>query len=223
MAKSGSRPRVTTRYVIHPVRMAPWVEGHNSGVSLEGLGEASRVVDGIMDFLAAEFPHKKVPHSEFEYKLGFHSWNIRTPLRNYVCFASERVAMILGLSRMMVLDWSRPVPEDFTAPACVIDSVTESLIYALSCELGNAQASRKSSGGEMIRSIISRTFDSAFNDAICAAVDKLDGIAPDCNREFIQFSVRGRGDTGPPDPFSSKSRFRNDLLQALNLVGTAKK
>jgi hypothetical protein len=88
-------------------------------------------------------------------------------------------------------------------------------MHSLSKEIGEAEANSKYPDGEKLSSIINMVINSALNDAICDAVDMLDGITPDCNREFILFSLRGREETGPPDPFTSKSRFRNDLIQAL--------
>jgi hypothetical protein len=195
--------------------MASWVEDYDSGVRLEGLGAASRAVNRVKDYLAAEFPCKTIPESEFEYKPGSNSWSLHVPLRRDVCLASEQVALITGLSRMMVLDGCRPIPEDFTAPACVIDAVTESFTRALSYELSRAQANRRHPNGNELSNIISMAIISASHDAICEAVDVLDGITPDCDREFILFALHGRSETGPPDPFSSKSRFRNDLMHAL--------
>jgi hypothetical protein len=201
--------------VIHQTRMASWVEDYDSGIRLEGLNAASRAFNKVKDYLAAEFPCKKIPESEFEYKPRGDSWSLSVPIRKHICLASEQVALITGLSRMMVLDGCRPIPEDFTAPACVIDAVTESFTRALSYEFSKAQANRRHPKGNELGNIISMAIISASHDAICEAVDALDGITPDCNREFILFALHGRSETGPPDPFSSKSRFRNDLMQAL--------
>jgi hypothetical protein len=212
---SDSNKRSITRYVIHQTRMASLVEDYDSGVRLEGLNAASIAFDKVKDYLAAEFPHKTIPESEFEYKDGSNSWSLRVPLRRDVCLASEQVALITGLSRMMVLDGCRPIPGYFTAPACVIDAVTESFTRALSHEFSRAQANRRHPNGNELSNIISMAIISASHDAICEAVDALDGITPDCDREFILFALHGRSETGPPDPFSSKSRFRNDLMQAL--------
>ena len=213
--KSDANKQPKMRYVIHQTRMASWVEDYDSGVRLEGLGAASRAVDRVKDYLAAEFTHKTIPEIEFEYQPGSKSWSISVPLRRHVCLASEHVAMITGLSRTMILDGCRPIPDDFTAPVCVIDAVTEALTCALSREFRHAQARRNYPDGDELSNIISMAIISACNDAICEAVEALDGITPDCIREFILFALRGRSETGPPDPFSSKSRFRNDLMQAL--------
>ena len=213
--KSNLNKRTVMRYVIHHARIASWVEDYDSGVRLEGLNVASKEVSRMKDFWAAEFPLKTIPHSEFEYRPAGEWCSLRIPLRKYICLASERVAMITGFSRMLYLSSHDPIPEDFTAPVCVIDAVTEALTRALSCELSEAQADRRYPDGDKLNKIISLAIDSAFNNAICKAVDTLDGITPDCNRELILFSLRGREQTGPPDPFSSKSRFRNDLMEAL--------
>jgi hypothetical protein len=212
---TNSNPRFITRYVIHQTRMASWVEDYDSGVRLEGLGAAFRAVNRVKDYLAAEFPCKTIPESAFEYQPGSSSWSLHIPLRRDVCLASEQVALITGLSRMMILDGCHPIPEDFTAPTCVIDAVTEALTRALYRELSEARANRRHPNGDELSNIISMAIISACNDAICDAVDALDGITPDCEREFILFALRGRSETGPPDPFSSKSRFRNDLMEAV--------
>lgn len=218
----AKRKAGVTRYVIHPVRMGAWVEDYDAGVRLEGLTEASRVVDSIKEFLAAEFPLSKVSHSDFEFSPGINSWSVRVPIRDYVCVASEQVAMIMGLSRVMSLDSRRPVSEDFTAPACVIDAVTISLKDALFSKFAGSEMNWLNLYGASLSLIVSRAIDSALNDAVCAAVDALDGLTPDCNREYILFTLRTRDETGPPDPFSSKSRFRNDLMQALIWWGLPK-
>src|SRR5437588_7511853 len=110
--KENSDKRVPPRYILHEVRMAPWVESYDRGVRLEGLAAASRAVNRIKDFLAAEFPHKTIPHTDFNYRPVSGEWIIRIPLRKHICLASEQVAMITGLSRMMILDGYNPIPDD---------------------------------------------------------------------------------------------------------------
>lgn len=116
---------------------------------------------------------------------------------------------------MFALNAFEPVPEDYTAPTCVIDCVTEELTNALGKEFGRAKANPRFSEGDTLRRIIFQAISDARDEAICGAVNALDGVTPDCNREYIQFVFRSRTETGWPDPFSSKSRFKNALIEAL--------
>lgn len=214
--QKSKKKRVTHRYVVHEAHLSKWFDDYDDDIPpLEGRAEATELLNHIQEHLTLEFPHKRVPHTHFEYDLGSSSGSLRIPIRHHVCLASGTVSIVTRLSRMMMLKAYEVVPEDYAAPSCVIDCVTEAFTNALTQEFDRAKTNPRHPEGDTLGSTIYGAIADARDEAICAAVDALDGVTPDCNREYIQFVFRSRTETGLPDPFSSKSRFKNALIEAL--------
>ena len=219
--KDKSKKRVILRYFMNEAHMASWVEGYE-GIRVEGRGKASRALTLIQDHLRREFPSSTIPNQEFEFSLSKDAGSFHMPIREHICLVVDQVALITGLSRMTSFSWERKTPDDFTAPTCIIDAVAGIYTSKLSEQLCRAYSTQNDRSITLV-GIIDEALDNARVETVCAAVDALDGITPGCDRELIQFMIRPRVENGPPDPFSSKSRFRNSLMEALIWFSISKK
>jgi hypothetical protein len=208
---SRGKRRVKAR--VHQARLLGSAGFH--GDSSEELEAVFLAMRHIKNYVRSQFSVRSVPQIEFEYPLKCFPGCVRIPLRDHICLVSERVALITGLSPLMSLVGDRPVPEDYVVPDCILDAVTKPFIEVLHEEFKRPWKNHLTWEPDRVSTGIYMAVKIAKDRSFCAAVEVLDEIAPDCDRELFQMIQPPKNEKGRPDPFGSKSRFRNSLIEAL--------
>jgi hypothetical protein len=202
------------RYSLHRARIQEWFDC-DTVPYVDGMDEAGQVMTFVQNRLIAEFPRETVPQQEWEFLVrNVHPVTICLTMREHLCSAIDEVSMIMGLSLSSSFT-GHATPETYTAPVCVIETVTEEFRSVLGTSLRSRELSQDYYQNPTLSDLIDHAVTIARVEAICAAVAKLDGHTPDCNRDWLHLNVKARQEIGPPDPFGSKGRFRYDLMQAL--------